>query len=88
MRMVLVLIMALGIGQAWADDCGDLAKRFAADQNALKIGELDDLKSCIGEIEQAKAQAPDVPANKSSSDGTPAASQVSAADPVSLPVSP
>lgn len=85
MRVVLVLIMALGIGQAWADDCADLAKRFAADQNSLKVGELDDLKSCIGVIEQAKAQAPDVPAGGK---GSPAASQVSAADPVSLPVSP
>ncbi len=86
MRMVLVLIMALGVGQAWADDCADLAKRFAADQNSLKVGELDDLKTCIGTIEQAKAQAPDTPAAHGS-DGTPAASQVSAADPVSLPVS-
>jgi hypothetical protein len=86
MRKLFVLMLALGVGQAFADDCTDLARRFVNDRNSLKIGELDDLKSCISDIEQAKAQVPDAP--KAGHDGSPAASQVSAADPVSLPVSP
>ena len=84
MRKLFVLMLALGVGQAFADDCTDLASRCANNRQSLKVGELDDLKSCISDVEQAKAQAPDVPPGN----GTPAASQVSAADPVSLPVSP
>lgn len=87
MRKLFVLMLALGVGQAFADDCTDLARRFVNDRASLKIGELDDLKSCISDIEQAKAQAPDTPA-AGASNGTPAASQVTAADPVSLPVNP
>jgi len=86
MRKLFVLMLALGVGQAFADNCTDLARRFVSDRASLKIGELDDLKSCISDVEQAKAQAPDTPS--AASNGTPAASQVTAADPVSLPVNP
>jgi hypothetical protein len=84
MRSLFILLLALGVGQAFADNCTDLAKRFASDQNSLKVGELDDLKSCISDLEQAKAQAPDPVSTTSSAASVQTVTQV---DPVSLPIS-
>jgi len=83
MRSLFVLLLALGVGQAFADDCGDLAKRFADNKDSLKVGELDDLKSCISDLEQAKVQAPAAAATSAT---VPTVSQVTAVDPVSLPI--
>ena len=83
MRSLFVLLLALGVGQAFADDCTDLAKRFADNKDSLKVGKLDDLKSCISDLEQSKVQAP----TATTSGGAPTVSQL-ALSPVSQPVNP
>lgn len=39
-------------GSAFADPCAQLAMRFAQDPKGMKIGELDELKTCISDIQR------------------------------------
>lgn len=40
---------------AMADECGDLARRFADDRESVRIGELDTLRSCVSDFMREKA---------------------------------
>lgn len=56
-----LLLLALGAAVAApanADNCGDLATRFTgAERFSMKIGELDELKTCINLILREKISA-------------------------------
>lgn len=85
MRKLAVMMLVMLGAAAHADECNDLAKRFAADAQSLKVGELDQLMSCISHQEQLKAQGPDLaPQVASARISDPA----NLADPVSQPVGP
>lgn len=49
-------IMLLGAAPAMADECGDIAQRYASDRDSLSVGDLDALMACIGETMRDKAQ--------------------------------
>lgn len=70
---------------ALADDCGDLAQRFVGDRDAMKIGELDDLKACVGDLMRDKASGLTTTAHPAYD--APAKPGNAVADPVSSPIS-
>ncbi|MFN3586167.1 MAG: hypothetical protein ACK4UT_01570 [Moraxellaceae bacterium] len=45
------VLLALS-GAALADPCAQLATRFAQDPKGMKIGELDELKTCVSDIQR------------------------------------
>lgn len=54
--------------QVHADNCSDLAMRFAgADRFSMKLGELDELKTCINSILREKVSASSTEARGSTS---------------------
>ncbi len=50
-RFLLPALLALS-PLAHADACTELAVRFSQDPKGMKIGELDELKTCISEIQR------------------------------------
>jgi len=50
-RFLLPALLALS-PLAHADPCTELAERFSRDPKGMKIGELDELKTCISEVQR------------------------------------
>ena len=89
----LLLILAAGLTltapQARADNCSDLAMRFAGpDRFSMKLGELDELKTCINTILREKVSASSTEARGSTSPALQddASARSSVARPQPLPV--
>ena len=51
MNKKLTLLAALA-APAFADPCTELAIRFTQDPKGMKIGELDELKTCVSEVQR------------------------------------
>lgn len=88
-HFLLPLVMGGAVaGPAQADDCADLAMRFAgAERFTMKLGELDELKTCINVILREKISATSNEARGSTS--PPASSSTAPAQasrPKALPV--
>lgn len=49
-----VMLMAAPV---FADECGDLAQRFADRRDEIRIGELDTLKACVNDLLHQKVQS-------------------------------
>lgn len=83
-----LLLLALGAAAApaYADNCGDLATRFTgAERFSMKIGELDELKTCINLILREKISATSNEARGSTSpafSGAESSTQLSRPKPV------
>jgi hypothetical protein len=66
-----VLLLAIGgafASSAYADSCSDLSMRFAGGERfAMKLGELDELKTCINTLLREKISASSTEARGSTS---------------------
>lgn len=64
--------LILTVQQVRADSCSDLAMRFAGpDRFSMKLGELDELKTCINTILREKVSASSTEARGSTSPSSP-----------------
>lgn len=88
----LLLLLALGgacfATRAQADTCSDLAMRFAGGERfSMKLGELDELKTCINTLLREKISATSTEARGSTSPmGVGADTPAQASRPQPLPV--
>ncbi len=51
--LVVVLVTATAAHAEYSEECRDLAQRLARDPGALKVGELDVLKSCLSDLQRS-----------------------------------
>lgn len=52
-----------------ADECADLARRFADERDSVRVGELDTLRTCVSDAMRAKATGAGKPAYSSATAG-------------------
>lgn len=50
--LAVVLVAATAAHAEYSEECRDLAQRLAQDPGALKVGELDVLKSCLSDLQR------------------------------------
>lgn len=69
--LAVVLVAATAAHAEYSEECRDLAQRLAQDPGALKVGELDVLKSCLSDLQRGIVLGEPPPAKSESVVGAP-----------------
>lgn len=71
--LAVVLVAATAAHAEYSEECRDLAQRLVQDPGALKVGELDVLKSCLSDLQRGMVLGEPPPAKGEAVVSAPAA---------------